>query len=226
MPLAGPDLNTPQWGLRPLHRLPDGQTILKASLASRAWNDALTAADYTFVVREVDGLSSLRDYLQSEWPGCGIVALSHLTQGALLSALAGVAFLKPNDSPLCVDLADIIFDGPDDFWSRWNSNVGGVTPCFMSSDPAFSYLSVDTGRVVAAVEKRVVSRHASAGVYMFRDAAVFLEAAAHSLRNRETQSYGGALYVCPSMNGVLAQGLDVEAPLVLDAKPVGKLFHA
>lgn len=226
VPLAGPDLITARWGLRPLHRLDDGQTVLKAALTSRTWGSALSGSDYTFVVREVEQLETLRGYLQSEWPGCSIVTLSQVTQGALLSALAGVAFARHDESPLCIDLADIIFDGPENFWSNWTPTVGAVTPCFLSEDPDFSYLALHESRVVCAAEKQVISQHASAGVYMFRDAPVFLEAAAHSLRNYDTLSYRSALFICPSMNGVLAQGLTIEAPLVSAAKPVGKLFHA
>ncbi len=224
VPLAGPDLYSAEWGLRPLHVLPDGRTLLAAALETRSWRSELEGDDYIFVVREVEELQALRSALGAYWPGCKVVTVSHLSGGALLSTLAGVA-LAAGGAPLCVDLADILFTGPEDFWTDWDEELGAATPCFISNDPAYSYFRLDGTRVVEAAEKRVISDHASAGVYFFRDPSVFLEATAHSLRHRGTLSHKGALFVCPSINGVLAQGLEVAAFLVQEPVPVGKIFH-
>ncbi len=226
MPLAGPDLATERWGLRPLYRMRNGDSILRNALKSRCWAREESGGNYTFVVREVAGIEALTDYLRSEWPGCAIVTLSRVTDGALFSALAGVALAK-HDQTICIDLADIIFDGPQDLSIEWSGSVGAIVPCFSSDDPSFSYIGFsEIGKVCVAAEKRVISRHASAGVYMFRDSAVFLEAAAHSLRNRDAMAYRGLFFVCPSMNGVLAQGLEVRAPFVQNARAIGKMFHS
>ncbi len=224
IPLAGPDLYSAQRGLRPLHELPDGRALLVAALETRAWRPQMEGEDYIFVVREVAALQTLRNALHASWPGCQVVTISHPSEGALLSALAGVA-LAANGAPLCIDLADILFKGPENFWSDWAPEFGAATPCFISSDPAYSYLRFKGDHVVEAAEKRVISDYASAGVYFFRDSSIFLEAAAHSLRHREALSFKGALFVCPTMNGVLAQGLKVAAPLVQEPVPIGKMFH-
>ncbi len=78
---------------------------------------------------------------------------------------------------------------------------------------------------VEAREKQVISDHASAGVYMFRDVEVFLEAASHSIRHRDMLAYRDSLFICPMVNGVVAAGLKVVAPAVSDCRSVGKLFH-
>jgi len=225
VPLAGPDLYDPERGFRPLQAFA-GRGILETALRGRAWalDGSLGSSDYVFVLRETPRLDVLRCYLESGWPGSRVATVSTLTGGALFSALAGVALVE-GDETLCIDLADIFFDGPAPFWSNWAREVGAVTPCFLSDDPAYSYLRREGEVVVEAAEKRVISDRASAGVYFFRDCIVYLQAAAHSILNRRALAYRNTLFVCPSMNGVLAAGLKVEAPLVTNVIPMSKAFH-
>lgn len=225
VPLAGPDLVHPRHGFRPLVPF-EGQPLLRRALDMRAWVKSLATADYVFVVREVDRIETLIRWLETNWPGCRIVRLPALTGGALYSALAGVAAYMGDDEPLVVDLADILFhEGPSDPGAAFAKDVGMIVPVFTSGDPVYSYLRSENGRVVEAAEKKVISDAASAGVYIFRDRATFLAAAAHSLRHRAALAFGNALFVCPMANGVIAEGQLVLAPHVADAVPAGKVFH-
>ena len=82
---------------------------------------------------------------------------------------------------------------------------------FASGNPKYSYLACDDrGAMIRAREKTVISDRASAGVYFFASAPVFLAALAHSMRNRQALAWNGLLYVCPMLNGVAAQGLEVR----------------
>jgi len=226
VPLAGPDLVHEQHRFRPWTPI-DGQTLLARALHMRAWAGDLRPSDYIFVLREVEGLSELEVWLNLEWPGCRVVRVSDLTDGALFSVLAGLALVGSTDEPVIIDLADILFsDGPMDLLASLNApGVGAVVPCFVSNDPCYSYLRLEDGVVVEAAEKRVISDRASAGVYAFKSVPVFLRAAAHSMDMREQVAHKGALFVCPSINGVLAQGLQVLAPMLDNVEPVGKAFH-
>jgi hypothetical protein len=212
VPLAGPDVIHPVAGLTPLRPV-DGAPMIERVLKSRAWADRLTGADYVFVVPDRPEVAPLTTFLAETWPGCAIVRLPHLTGGALLTALAGAAVAPAASGPLIVDLADILFEGGD-LPSPWPQDLGGLVPCFRSTEARFSYLRLDGGRVLETAEKRVISEAASAGVYVFRDLAVLAAAAAHSITNRATLAHRGVLFVCPAMNGVIAQGLAVEAAWV------------
>lgn len=212
VPLAGPDVVTTDGSLAPL-RLVDGQPMIRRVLESRAWTRGLASDDYIFVVRDLPQVAQLDAFLRGAWPGCRVVALSHPTGGALFSALAGAAMLPADAGPVIVDLADILFDGgamPD----PWPAQLGALAPCFRSTEERFSYLRLDGDRVLETAEKRVISDVASAGAYLFRDPGVLFAAAAHSLRHQSTLAHKGALFVCPAMNGVIAQGLDVRAAWV------------
>lgn len=226
VPLAGPDLWSEQYGLRPLVDV-DGQPLIEAALRPRAWAGALGSQDYIFVVRETTGLAELTAYLRRAWPGCRIVTLSDMTGGALFSVLAAMALVPP-DEAIVVDLADILFSGgPDDPQGLFvREGHGAVVPTFPSEEPCYSYLRIADGLAIEAREKQVISSHASAGVYMFRNIEVFLAAAAHNIAHRESLGVKGSLFVCPMVNGVIASGHTVIGPDVGDCRPVGKIFHA
>lgn len=225
VPLAGPDVWSDRYGLRPLFKV-DGQPLIDLALRSRAWNAMLAGKDYIFVLRETDGVEQLGSHLSASFPGCRFVTLSQLSGGALFSVLAAMALVEPAE-PLIIDLADILFShGPADPAALFaQEGLGAAVPVFLSGESCYSYLRIESGLAVEAREKQVISDHASAGVYMFRNVEVFLEAASHSIRHRDMLAYRNSLFICPMVNGVVAAGLKVVAPAVSDCRPVGKLFH-
>lgn len=225
VPLAGPDLWSEKLGFRPLYDL-DGTPLIEAALKPRAWAGKLAPSDYVFVLRAVEGLEVLASYLRATWPGCRIVTLSELTGGALYSVLAAMALVGP-DEHVIVDLADILFStGPADPAAMFAAEGhGAIVPVFTSSDSCYSYLTLARGLATGAREKQVISDHASAGVYMFRDMQMFLRAAAHSVDNRAALSFRDVLFICPMVNGVIAEGMTVAAPDIGTCRPVSKVFH-
>ncbi len=211
VPLAGPDLWTETFGFRPLVPV-EGRPLLQVALDQRAWRGRLESRDYIFVVREVEGLEQLEQALRALWPECRIVRLSHLTGGALYSALAAMSLVAP-DEPVIVDLADILFtEGPEDPEHLFKAqDWGAIVPVFQSTEPCYSYLEIEDGRVLRAREKQVISDHASAGVYMFASPQLYLTAAVHSLQQRDELSYRNLLFICPMVNGVIAAGSSAGA---------------
>lgn len=222
VPLAGPDLWTPQFGLRPLFPI-DGEPLLRQALRGRAWAYRLASKDYIFVVRDIPEATELYEFLGNEWPGCQIVKIPALVNGAMLSAMCGIAYGQ-GGGPIIIDLADILFQHELEI-EQFAYGTGMIVPVFYSSSPDYSYLKIVDDLVVAASEKVVISNHASAGVYIFAGIDVFLSAAAHSLQNPDTVTFKGNFFICPMVNGVIATGRRVVAPNVGAVLPVGKLFH-
>jgi dTDP-glucose pyrophosphorylase len=133
-----------------------------------------------------------------------------------------VIALADAGAPLCVDLADILFDDDADPLNYFRApDAGGLLLTFPSSNPVYSYAELDSdGAVLRTAEKKVISSHASAGVYFFRDAATFLRSVAHSLENREALAHNNLLFVCPLFNGVLANGAKVGVAQVRNIRDV------
>lgn len=223
VPLAGPDILHPERGFKPLTDL-DGDTLIHHTLAGRPWAAALLPSDYIFVTRSDLGTTELDTYLHATWPGCLVVNIPNITDGAMLSALAGIVMV-PDDTPVIVDLADILFDAPDLQKIAFDDRLGAIIPSFKSQDQAYSYLVIENGEVIRAAEKRVISDNASAGVYIFRDRKAYLKAAAHSIAHRDDQRFKNIYFVCPMANGLIAAGYSVTSPSVENVISISKDFH-
>jgi hypothetical protein len=231
VPLAGPDFYSSQFGIRPLFPI-GSTTILEYVLRRRPWlaNSGNEGHQLIFVLREdAPHTEVFRSFLADQFPFADVVTLSCLTNGACLSALAGASLAHHQDSPLVIDLADIAFvttfDPGEYFRNPGNAEVAAVVPYFESTNPKYSYLRLEGRRVLETREKLVISTNASAGVYMFRDTASYLDAAAYCLRNPAVCQVGGASFVCPSVNGLIATGKVVEGVIVQNVQPIGGLFH-
>ena len=211
VPLAGPDFVTDDGAVKALIPL-KGEPLLLHALRSRPW--AAAACSYTFVLRDqVETRAFAADHLCSWFPGAAQIFLSTFTRGAACSALAGLACREKHHLPLIVDLADILYTSNLDVTARLERSpgCGGIALTFPSTNPLYSYLRGDqSGKVVEAAEKRVISANASAGTYIFRDSATYLHAMAHAFINRASQMCNELFYVCPLLNGVMVQELDVE----------------
>lgn len=230
VPLAGPQLTHPQHGLIPKYQV-DGLPLLRRTLESRPWwrTGRLGAADLTFVLREGQELTELHEAVTGWFPGCRIVVLSHLTKGALLSALAGVAAITALDEPLIIDLVDILYEAEIDAEKCFASypTVGMLVPYFEANDACYSYLTFgNNGDAVSAAEKRIISTHASAGTYLFRTTGHFIAAAGRSLVETPGElEVGGALFVCPVLNSIVRQGLRALPIEVRNVRSVSKFLH-
>lgn len=216
VPLAGPDFQRPDGALKPLTPI-DGAPLLRRALDSRPWADRVPPECCSFVLHDSAAARGFATDCLSRWyPASRHIYLSAFTQGAAMSAAAGVvAQAGQVDGPLIVDLADILYSCPEDPLAVPWVDTGGVALTFDSDDPRYSYLRTDeNGRVVEAAEKRVISRHASAGTYLFRDSAVYLRALAHALDAPDRHVHASLYFVCPLFNGVLQQDLKVRLSTV------------
>lgn len=229
IPLAGPDFYTEKFGIRPLY--PVGKsTLIEHVLASRPWMSSAsrTEEQIVFILRE-EGLHTdeMSSFIKKRFPSADTVILSSLSAGAPLSVLAGISLARNHDEPIIVDLADIAFDMQWDptAYFRVNQNVDAVVPYFSSRDPKFSYLKLDGARVIEAREKQVISSNASAGVYFFRDATAYLRAVIYCLQHPGICKVGTALFVCPSVNGLITKERQVHAIEVRNVEPISTLFH-
>ncbi|GAA3083206.1 hypothetical protein GCM10010520_32480 [Rhizobium viscosum] len=211
IPMAGNDFERPDGSVKA--EMPVGETtLLGATLEARPWWSG--AAVPVFVLRDRPASRRYaRETLLARYPTARIVWLSETTGGAAWSTAAGAALVAFPEAPVVVDLCDIMFASDANIAAIFaaDPNLGGLALTFASRHPLYSYLRLgNDGRMLEAREKVVISENASAGVYAFRNIAVFHLALAHSLQNRARLSHNSLLFVCPMLNGVVAHGFDVR----------------
>ena len=201
-----------------------GIPLIKKALESRCWNsdDNLSSSRLIFILRTCPQLPEFEKYLSENFPNALTVELSSMTKGALCSALAGASLITDFSAPIVIDLVDILYEANFSPQAIFNSqDILGILPWFTSDDAVFSYLEIENNRVIRTVEKKVISSHASAGTYFFKDLGTFLNCASQSIAQAEQVSVNGNLFVCPAFSFISPKVLPVE---VTKAQPISKIF--
>lgn len=174
-------------------------------------------ARFVFIIRREDAAAfSLDRSLDIITDGrATIIQLGAETKGSLCTCLLAVDDLDP-DAPLVISNGDQIIDVNlgeilNDFKT---SECDAAVVTFDSVHPRWSYVSIDdSGKVSQAAEKRVISRHAIGGLYYFKTAATFIEAAKSCIESGA--SHQGLYYIAPALNEIILGGgvvRSVEVP--------------
>lgn len=229
VPLAGPDAYTHDGRIRAL-QIHEGSPIFESVLKKRKWIRNLEATDQLiFVIRREGAFHELlsREILRA-FPRAEIIVLDHSTNGALLTCLIGALSTKNPDEVVILDLADIDFQADFSAKEIFNEEgVDGAIPYFNSTSKIYSFLELDADNVyvLKTREKQVLSNNASAGVYLFKNMRIFLEAASWGFVHKEISSINGKYFVCPIYNGLIISGSKIRALKVSDVVSHSELFH-
>jgi len=151
----------------------------------------------------------LREVLQRSAPGCAILGIDGITQGAACTALAAKLLIN-NDDPVMFANSDQYVDADINTYLGTMDSTGadGLIMTFPASDPKWSFVGRDAhGAVSRVVEKEVVSHEATVGIYNFRRGRDFVAAAERMIaRNRRVN---GEFYVAPVYNEMIEDGAKI-----------------
>jgi dTDP-glucose pyrophosphorylase len=148
----------------------------------------------------------LGEMLQVWAPGCHVVPVSQVTEGAACTVLLARDIIN-TPMPLMIANCDQYVDvAIDDYLAHMTSaDMDGLIMTMTADDPKWSFVRLDARDLVThVVEKEVVSNDATVGIYNFRTGAAFVTAAetmiAKGLRvNNE-------FYVAPVYNELIQNG--------------------
>ena len=145
-------------------------------------------------------------------PGCEIVQIDGLTEGAACTVLKARALID-NDQPLLISNSDQ--------WIKWNSfetissfnNEDGGILTFKSVHPKHSFAKVDgDGYVTEVAEKNPISSDATVGIYHWKRGSDFVKYADQMIANNVRTN--NEFYICPVYNEALKDGFKIKASLV------------
>lgn len=143
----------------------------------------------------------------AQWaPGCGIVLLDGVTEGAACTVLAAAPQIDP-DAPMMIANSDQYVEGSiDDYLSVMDRpDVDGLIMTMWADDPKWSFVGFDAqGRVDRVIEKQVISHEATVGIYNFRRGRDFIDGAQEMIR-RDLR-VNNEFYVAPVYNLLLDHG--------------------
>jgi dTDP-glucose pyrophosphorylase len=136
-------------------------------------------------------------------PGCAIVQLDGVTEGAACSVLAAEAFL--DETPLMIANSDQYLDVAIDGYLDAMAGLDGIIMTMTALDPKWSFVAVDgQGLATQLAEKVPISNEATVGVYNFARGRDFARAA-KAMIARDLR-VNGEFYVAPVYNMLIEGG--------------------
>ena len=167
-------------------------------------------ARFIFVVQKThyDGYY-LGTLLNSIAPRCEVICVDKLTEGAACSVLLAREFID-NDDHLIIANSDQVIDWDAEgfMWQLVSQEVDGQMLTFNGDNPQWSYAREENGWVVEVAEKRVISNHATSGIYAWRRGKDFVRYADQMIAKDIRTN--GEFYVCPVYQEAINDGKKIK----------------
>jgi HAD superfamily hydrolase (TIGR01509 family) len=172
-------------------------------------------AHYIFIVQEEHYIKyNLKYLLNLIAPGCDIVQINGITEGAACSTLLAKEFIN-NDAPLVM--------ANSDQYVEWNSNecmyaftadeIDGGIVTFEASHPKWSYAKLGADGFVSEVaEKKPISNEATVGIYYWKHGKDYVKYA-EDMINKNIR-VNNEFYVCPVFNQAIEDGKKIKVKRV------------
>jgi beta-phosphoglucomutase-like phosphatase (HAD superfamily)/dTDP-glucose pyrophosphorylase len=168
-------------------------------------------AKYTYVVQkdhyEKYNLQYLLNLLT---PGCNIVQVDGLTEGAACTTLLAKEFIN-NEEPLIMTNSDqlILWDSNETLYAFNNDNVDGGIVTFPATHPKWSFAKLgEDGYVCEVAEKKPISEHATAGIYYWKHGSDYVKYAEQMIE--KNIRVNNEFYVCPVYNEAIEGGKKIR----------------
>ena len=149
----------------------------------------------------------LKERLREIAPGCAVVPVDGITEGAACTVLLAEHEIDP-DAPLVIANSDQWVDADIDASLRQQreGDLDGLILTMTDDHPKWSFVLLDDdGRTVRQVfEKVPVSTEATVGIYLFSRGADFVRGAHDMIAAGERVN--GEFYVAPVYNRLIAEG--------------------
>lgn len=135
-----------------------------------------------------------------------IVQIDGITEGAACTVLAAKQYINNGDELLIANSDQFIDIDINDFLTDARKDGrDGLIMTFEASHPKWSYARVDdNGVVLETAEKKVISAHATVGIYWYLHGEDFVSAA-ESMIHKNIRS-NNEFYVCPVYNEMILAG--------------------
>lgn len=146
----------------------------------------------------------LEQRLQSLAPGCVVIPIDTVTEGAACTVLLAEKWID-SDDPMMIANSDQYVDIDINEYLSAMGNADGLIMTLFANDTKWSFIRYDENRFVTMVrEKEVISNEATVGIYNYRHGRDFVSAA-HSMIEQNIR-VNGEFYVAPVYNEMIRDG--------------------
>ena len=153
---------------------------------------------------------NLKHLLNLISPGCEIVQVDGMTEGAACTTLLAKEFIN-NDEPLVFANSDqfLDWDSNEFMYSMEADEIDGGILTFKATHPKWSFAKLDEhGYVSEVAEKKPISDIATAGIYYWKHGKDYVKYAEQMIEN--DVRFNNEFYVCPVFNEAINGGKKIK----------------
>jgi HAD superfamily hydrolase (TIGR01509 family) len=168
-------------------------------------------ANYIYIVqkkhREKYNLDTLLNLIT---PGCKIVEVDEVTEGAACTALLAKEFIN-NKNPLFFANSDqfVEWDSNEFMYKMQETKADGGIVTFKATHPKWSFAKVDeNGLVTEVAEKNPISNDATVGYYFWKHGSDFVKYAEQMIE--KNIRVNNEFYVCPVFNQAIKDKKEIR----------------
>lgn len=143
----------------------------------------------------------------AEWaPGCAIVPVDQVTEGAACTVLLAKDFINSDDAMMIANSDQWVDIDINDYLAEMErTGADGLIMTMWADHPKWSYVRLnEANEITEVVEKQVVSNEATVGIYNYRRGADFVASAESMIA--QNLRVNNEFYVAPAYNEMLASG--------------------
>ena len=149
----------------------------------------------------------LAEALKKMSPGCEIITIDHITEGAACTVLLAEKFIN-NDDALMIANSDQFVDTDINDYIAAMGDKDGLIMTMPADDPKWSFIKYDEdGNVTMVREKEVISNEATVGIYNYKHGKDFVKYA-HQMIDRNIR-VNNEFYVAPAYNEMIEAGMKI-----------------
>jgi dTDP-glucose pyrophosphorylase len=147
----------------------------------------------------------LQNLLEIKAPGCKIIEVGKVTEGAACTVLLAKKFINNIDQLMIANCDQYIDMDINEYLDSLTPDADGLIMTMKESSNKWSYIELNSqDEIIRVVEKEVVSDEATVGIYNYKHGADFVEAAeAMIAKNLQVNN---EYYVAPAYNEMIAAG--------------------
>ena len=143
-------------------------------------------------------------------PGCDIVLVDGMTEGAACTTLLASGLIN-NDEPLLMANSDQVveWDSNECLYAFGAADIDGGILTFKATHPKWSYAKVgDDGFVSEVAEKNPISDNATVGIYYWKHGSDYVKYANQMIE--KNIRVNNEFYVCPVFNEAIQDGKKIR----------------
>lgn len=149
---------------------------------------------------------NLKCMLEMLTPGCSIVIVENLTEGACCTVLLAKALIN-NDQQLLIVNSDqyIEWNSSHFMYAMQSTHIDGGVLTFKNNHPKWSYAKADGHDIIQEIkEKAVISNDATVGIYHWKRGSDFIKYSEQMIANNNRVN--NEFYVAPVYNEAIRDG--------------------